>query len=61
MKSKFEVRWEETRRIKCYAEVEADSKEEAIKLAQNYETDVDECESYTEEMFPGHAETLEEE
>lgn len=60
MKTKYEVRWQELRVFKCYAEVEANSKEEAVKLAQNYEVDVDENELYTDEIFPGKAIEIEE-
>lgn len=60
MKQKYEVRWQESRRINCYAEVEADSPEEAVRLAQEYAEDVEENESYTEEMFPGKAILIEE-
>ena len=33
----YEVRWQETRIINIYAEVNASSKEEAIERAQNYD------------------------
>lgn len=52
MKSKkkyFLVYWKETRVVRLSAEVVAESEEEAIKLAQEYEVESDEvgCETQT--------------
>jgi hypothetical protein len=59
---KYEVKWQETRRISCYTwEVEASSPEEAIKFAQDYDADVDENELYTEVIYKGSAMLIEEE
>ncbi len=58
--NKYEVRWKEMRMITCYAEVTALTAEEAVKLAQAYEVAVDEDYSYTEEIFSGKAELINE-
>lgn len=36
----YEIKWKELRYVTCVAEVDADTQEEAIKIAQSYEVDV---------------------
>ena len=52
---KYEVRWKELRYMNCSAEVEAETVEEAIKLAQDYEFDVYEVTGDCFEIYPGQA------
>lgn len=49
---KYEVTWKEKRVVNCYAEVEAENEEQAKKLAQDYEFNVEEGDDYTDEILP---------
>jgi hypothetical protein len=49
---KYNVVWTESRAVHCYAQVEADSPEEASRLAQEYQFDVEERDGDCLEMFP---------
>lgn len=50
---KYQVSWTEERLIDCYAEVEAGSPDEAIRIAQSGTVEVDEVEDYTRAVLPG--------
>jgi len=56
----YEIVWKELRYVTCIAEVEADTKEEAVAKAQSYEADVEEIPGDGFEQFEAYVKVLEE-